>query len=817
MKKKTIVKNCSECNRQFAINTMMHTDARKNNRGYVETVDAAVYEQMLQSPELKSLVGRIRNGEEALKDRLPWMAVHYSVFFDNKRDQAHRNKYSFTHRSCLDDDDPATVEQAFAMARRLNDDADSIWHGLIERLMYSARKKGHIDFRLPVGMTIEEAHERLARDLGIEYDKSVCSPERFIYQTSQDDVVWQSDRFYEQISYAEQQLREAAYQQRGLDVDGRPLQQMTEEEALKLMSNAPAPKNAPALTNAPAPAKAASGTQTTGADESLFSQAEAVAGVVMKDAREGERHETLKRLLSQSGLAQAVSREAIVEWVADVAPGWYHDDRQDIENLVRDFADKYKDTPVRVGQHEASGGETATTAERLHQLTADYAGHPLFKPTKQNFPSAVRTLLGYLPDDRLVPGFLCISPAFGMCCEQFEAEGPMGYLEKPLLQTFCGGESGAGKNSLEQLCNCIIEQALKADQAYRKADADYKQKLKGKSATESVQRPKGWVRILGLDATNAARAQLMTLGEGHILYMLESEAGLSMQQLEGSGFSPIKFLNNSWSRERVIIDRASEQGVSASVVPMLNITGFFQPKYLRFYSRFLEQGWCSRVMWTHIETKNAIRLQPIKRISESDRQAVSDFVARLMALPEQTLRLTLLKNQLTEWANDTLEQASAEGNRLRANVGIIGRVVANCMRCGVWLTAAWMVDGKKGGDSQTVARQMVALADYLLAEYELLFGSQILRNEQGNAFSTGFDPDSGTAAGDCSQSAVAQGAGREEQNRQILSSLPPVFTRKDLEAQKPGTSMSGIKSLIHRWLSAHLIESSPDGGYRKLC
>lgn len=797
--------------RQFAINTMMNTDARLNNRGYVETVDADVYEQMLQSPVLKGLVGRIRNGEEALKDRLPWMAVHYSVFFDNKRDQAHLNKYSFTHRSCLDDDEPATVEQAFAMARQLNDDADSIWYGLIERLSYSARKKGHIDFRLPVGMTIEEAHERLARDLGIECDLSVCSPERFIYQTSQDEVVWQSDRFYEEISYAERQLREAAYRQRGLDVDGRPLQQITEGEALKLTNGAPA------RTNTPTPAKAASGAQTVEADESIFSQAEAVAGVSMKDAREGERHETLKRLLSRSGLAQAVSREAIVEWVADVAPEWYRDDRQDIENLVRDFADKYKDTPVRVGQEEKSGGEADTMAERLHQLTADYAGHPLFKPTKQNFPSAVRTLLGYLPDDRLLPGFLCISPAFGMCCEQFEAEGPMGYSERPLLQTFCGGQSGAGKNSLEQLCNCIIEQPLQADQAYRKADADYKQKLKGKSATESVQRPKGWVRILGLDATNAARAQLMTLGEGHILYMLESEAGLSMQQLEGSGFSPIKFLNNSWSRERVIIDRASEQGVSASVVPMLNITGFFQPKYLRFYSRFLEQGWCSRVMWTHIETQNVIRLQPIKRISESDRQTVSDFVAKLMALPQQTLRLTLLKNQLTDWANDTLQQANAEGNRVRADVGIIGRVVANCMRCGIWLTAAWMVDGKKGGDSQTVARQMVALAEYLLTEYELLFGRQILQNDQNNAFFPAIAAESGAVAGGCSQSAAAQGAGREEQNRLIFSNLPTEFTRQDLEAQKPGTSKNGIKSLIHRWLSVHLIESSPDGGYRKLC
>lgn len=58
------------------------------------------------------------------------------------------------------------------------------WKGMLLHLEYSARKKLHIDIRMPIGMTIEEAQRAYCQALGVPCDESCFSPERIIDRKS---------------------------------------------------------------------------------------------------------------------------------------------------------------------------------------------------------------------------------------------------------------------------------------------------------------------------------------------------------------------------------------------------------------------------------------------------------------------------------------------------------------------------------------------------------------------------------------------------------------------------------------------------------
>ncbi len=64
--------------------------------------------------------------------------------------------------------------------------SDTIWNGALLHLEYWARKKLHIDIRMPIGMTIEETQRAYCEALGVPYDESCITPERMLFITDKD-------------------------------------------------------------------------------------------------------------------------------------------------------------------------------------------------------------------------------------------------------------------------------------------------------------------------------------------------------------------------------------------------------------------------------------------------------------------------------------------------------------------------------------------------------------------------------------------------------------------------------------------------------
>ena len=212
--------------------------ARKGNMGRLSSSQPLyVYDTLIAQPWLKGVIAQIRGekaipgvdagdekavkkAREGLKRQLPIRAIHYSKFRNNHRSSEDAVPESFLFQTTIDVDDVEYVDAALEKARELNC-SNTIWKGKLLHLEYSARKKLHIDIRMPMGMTIEETQKAYCEAAGIPYDKSCITPERIIFITDKDSEIYRSKEWYGVLPDEEIQARREAFLKRGLTIDGK--------------------------------------------------------------------------------------------------------------------------------------------------------------------------------------------------------------------------------------------------------------------------------------------------------------------------------------------------------------------------------------------------------------------------------------------------------------------------------------------------------------------------------------------------------------------------------------------------------------------
>lgn len=197
------------------------------SKGTVKETSLEAYFELTKNAELAALVERIRQTEDKderrkLKTNLPIRCPHYFRFQDNHRQQASIIPEAFTFQTCVDIDNEADVEPGLSRAYIINQE-EGLWKGRLLHVERSASGKIHLDIRIPVGMTIEEAQKAYTQALGVTYDEKCITPERMIYITDAASQLYTSDDWYAPLSDDELTLRRKAYADRGLDVDGRPI------------------------------------------------------------------------------------------------------------------------------------------------------------------------------------------------------------------------------------------------------------------------------------------------------------------------------------------------------------------------------------------------------------------------------------------------------------------------------------------------------------------------------------------------------------------------------------------------------------------
>ena len=401
------------------VQVMALNPARKGNMGRINSSQPlAVYDQLIAQPWLKGLVEQIRGekpiaglnaqdaqgaskasdekyekalakAREELKKQLPFRAIHYARFLNNHRSQGDADPESFLFQTTVDVDDAEYVEKALEKARELNC-SDTIWKGKLLHLEYSARKKLHIDIRMPVGMTIEETQRAYCEASGIPYDKSCITPERIIFITDKDSEIYRSKEWYEVLPMEEISLRREAFLKRGLTIDGRGKQNFPQIPQMpqihsagsenvnsnhKVQSNdhVQSEYNRFSGTNGDnavyagtaaqsaqpgdshrvndshlSPAgdhQAAGGVATQEASEKnliafeLFKEAAGLSGMDIDTV--GSRHSSLLAIMS-AGASRVMGEDELMKVVAKKMPSYYEE--RDCHQLIHDFYAKYGDS-----------------------------------------------------------------------------------------------------------------------------------------------------------------------------------------------------------------------------------------------------------------------------------------------------------------------------------------------------------------------------------------------------------------------------------------------------------------------------------------
>ena len=419
--------------------------ARRGNMGRLNSSQPlTVYDSLTAQNWLKGVIEQIRGekpitgvgdgdvkavkkAREALKKQLPIRAIHYYRFRNNHRSAEDADPESFLFQTTVDVDDVEYVEQALEKARELNC-SDSIWKGKLLHLEYSARKKLHIDIRMPMGMTIEETQKAYCEAAGIPYDKSCITPERIIFITDKDSEIYRSKEWYGVLPDEEIKARREAFLKRGLTIDGRGTARYSllagdckspERLAGDFQGQIPNDSNPSGSAIQPAqpgnsnrvndshlcPAGDAQNTGFLAAQKAAGqTDAESACGVGLADAKNliafdlfqesaglkgmnidtvGSRHSSLLAIMS-AGASRVMSEEELMKVVAKRMPSYYQEN--DCHQLIHDFYAKYGDSSkpfsrdvIRVNALAEQAAKSllagdCKSPERLAGLTIDGKG-----------------------------------------------------------------------------------------------------------------------------------------------------------------------------------------------------------------------------------------------------------------------------------------------------------------------------------------------------------------------------------------------------------------------------------------------------------
>ena len=395
--------------------------ARKGNMGRLNSSQPLyVYDTLIAQPWLKGVIAQIRGekaipgvdagdekavkkANEGLKRQLPIRAIHYSKFRNNHRSSEDAVPESFLFQTTIDVDDVDYVDAALEKARELNC-SNTIWKGKLLHLEYSARKKLHIDIRMPMGMTIEETQKAYCEAAGIPYDKSCITPERIIFITDKDSEIYRSKEWYGVLPDEEIKARREAFLKRGLTIDGKGTARYSllagdcksperlagdfqgqvpndsnhnvQSSNLKVQSNDDVQNNRFQGTDsysavpsgaAIQPAQPGNSHRADDADISHSGNAQKAGGLAAQEAGQvdaknliafdlfqesaglkgmnidtvGSRHSSLLAIMS-AGASRVMSEEELMKVVAKRMPSYYQEN--DCHQLIHDFYAKYGDS-----------------------------------------------------------------------------------------------------------------------------------------------------------------------------------------------------------------------------------------------------------------------------------------------------------------------------------------------------------------------------------------------------------------------------------------------------------------------------------------
>ena len=641
---------------------------RGGNKGSASCLPLAEYDKLIAQPWLHDMVEQIRGGNDKLKGLMPFRCGHYSRFLKNHRSQKDADPTSFLFQTTIDIDDKELVGIAIEMARQLNC-SDSIWNGMLLHLEYSARKKLHIDIRMPIGMTIEETQRAYCEALGVPCDESCFTPERILFITDQDSEIYRSKDWYAVLPADELKARREAYLKRGLTIDGRGDAKVN---SLQFTVNSNSNDNVqnnrlsgsngnPAVSHGSAIQPAQPGnshgadagnlgsaggyqipdglpTSGTASEKSLIAFNLFTESAGLKNVNidtEGSRHSSLLAIMS-AGASRVMSEEELRRVVAVKMPSFAQE--RDCRQLIHDFYEKYGDSSkpfsrdvirinaqaetqanqLRINNEElriqgaSAGNQTVQSSNLNVQSSEDDYPAPPEMPKK--LPKLVELLVSQTPDIYKPAVAHAIFPplATHLCRTYFNYIDNVEH-EATLMCCLLAG-TGAGKNCVQMPINLIMEDIRKRDKDNLKREKEWKDEVTRKGANKDKRkRPENLViQEIDADMTNPAFVMRTAEAQEHFLYTALNEID-QFDNLRGIGNQQFRIMclafdpGNQYGQTRV-----GTQSVTERVTIRFNWNASTTiSKGIRYFSKVLTDGPISRINFCTIPEREIGAEMPV--------------------------------------------------------------------------------------------------------------------------------------------------------------------------------------------------------------
>ena len=720
--------------------------ARKGNMGRLNSSQPLyVYDTLVAQPWLKGVIAQIRGekaipgvdagdekavkkAKEGLKRQLPIRAIHYSKFRNNHRSSEDAVPESFLFQTTIDVDDVEYVDAALEKARELNC-SNTIWKGKLLHLEYSARKKLHIDIRMPMGMTIEETQKAYCEAAGIPYDKSCITPERIIFITDKDSEIYRSKEWYGVLPDEEIKARREAFLKRGLTIDGKGTpnsifqiqntdSNVQDNRFQGTDSHSAVPSGAAIQPAQPGNSHRADddyishtgGSQKAGglaAQEAesaseknliafdLFQESAGLKGMNIDTI--GSRHSSLLAIMS-AGASRVMSEEELMKVVAKRMPSYYQEN--DCHQLIHDFYAKYGDSSkpfsrdvIRVNALAEQAAKSllagdCKSPERLAganlnvQSNACVQGsededYPAPPPMPKKLPKLVELLISKTPEIYQPAVAHAIFPSLATHLWRTRFRYIDNVEHEATLMTCLFAGTGAGKSCVQKPIDFIMEDIRKRDQENLKREKEWKDEMMRKGANKDKRkRPENLIiQEIDADMTNPAFVMRTAEAKEHFLYTSLNEID-QFDALRGIGNQQFRIMclafdpSNKFGQSRVGI-----QSVTERVCVRFNWNASTTiDKGQRYFAKVLTDGPLSRINFCTIPEREIGEDIPVYGTYDDEfRNSLKPYIENLcmasglVECQEAYDLAVVLKNENAEFAR-TSQNRIFENFSFRANV-----------------------------------------------------------------------------------------------------------------------------------------------------
>ena len=682
------------------------------------------------------------------------------------------------------------------------------WKGMLLHLEYSARKKLHIDIRMPIGMTIEETQRAYCQALGVPCDESCFSPERIIFMTDADSEIYRSSDWYALLPEDEINLRREAFRKRGLGIDGRASENTSQNQKHSnsenhdnqpLLSGDKTGEKQPAVGGAqvpphPASHPADSHTPTAvgsapahpdgshhGNDKNLiaFDLFRAQAGLAEVDINAvGSRHSSLLAIMS-AGASRMMGEEELRRVVEQRMPAFAQE--RDCQQLISDFYARYHDSckpmsreVIRINAQAERLGSKEMAQQSQEE---DYPAPP---PMPEKLPSLIALLVSRTPEVYKPAVAHAVFPSLATHLWKTRFKYIDNVEHEATLMTCLLAGTGAGKSCVQMPISYVMEDIRKRDRENLAREKAWKDEVTRKGANKDKRkRPENLViQEIDADMTNPAFVMRTAEAQEHFLYTSLNEID-QFDALRGQGNQQFRIMclafdpANQYGQTRVGTSSVTER---VTIRFNWNASTTIQ-KGLRYFSRVLTDGPISRINFCTIPEREIGAEMPVYGYYGDDfREALRPYIENLCKTSglvecDQAFQLALkLKEENADFARMTQ-------NRIYENLSFRANVIAYLKAC-----VLYVANGCKWEpEMDEFIRWSLRYDLYCKMRF---FGDAIAKAEDGGVKSSRRGP------------------------ANLLQLLPDEFSYQEAMAIRLeyGLGQKGTRSMINNWVHRGYIE-----------